>query len=192
MSIQNPASDTAAMQAYLAAAQIDIEEKEVVRFDTAVPSARFRSYLFDKYAIDTIAKLRAYTGAISIPSANLTDVTGIEYATNTTVLSLYSNPITALPVSELVDLTTLFAYTTDITELSAIHLKKLTQINIQSNNIELAEMEQVITDLWTNRTELGALSCVITLSGNPGSSAAGTSMATEINDLTTAGCTVII
>lgn len=67
-------------------------------------------------------------------------------------------------------------------------LEDLTLFDISNNNLISESLNSLVRDMWANRTNLGANSCVIKLENNTGTlSADSISM---IGDLITEGCTV--
>ena len=92
----------------------------------------------DKITTKELAELVELVG-----SGGIRDLTGLEYATNLTGLSLSSNEISDVsPLASLTNLTALSLYGNQISDISALaSLTNLTSVNLRSNPLDLNDIQ---------------------------------------------------
>ena len=83
------------------------------------------------------------------PNANISDLTGLEHATNLTILSLYSNTVSDISaVSGLTNLTILYLQNNTVSDISAVSgLTNLTILYLQNNTVSDISAVSGLTNL---------------------------------------------
>ena len=109
--------------------------------DVNIPDANLRAVIVDSLGKGrdeaiTRAEMATLT-RLEAQEANISDLIGLEFATNMTYLWLTGNPITDLsPLCDLTNLTDLVLFANAITDISSLsNLTNLIHLNLGSNNI---------------------------------------------------------
>jgi len=107
-----------------------------------IPDVNFKTLLLNSPSINTnndleiqVSEAYAYSGAIEVPSASITDLTGIEYFTNIHFLNVSSNQLTNLDLSTNSLLDSIDCSWNDIALLNISNLNNLIKLNCFDNNI---------------------------------------------------------
>ena len=103
-----------------------------------------------------------------LQNKNITDLTGLEYATNLQELYLYSNNISNISVlSNLTNLTKLSLRENNISDISALtNLTNLTELNLEINNItDISSLSNLteLTDLYLYNNNINDISALTNL-----------------------------
>ncbi len=137
----------------------------------SIPDANLRAIIEDKLGkasgapitsseMASLTRLEAFYSGIS-------DLTGLEFATNLTSLNFSSNNITDLSsLSDLTNLTTLSLHFNSISDVSPLSgLTNLTRLNLQGNSISDVSSLSGLTNLTSLRLQFNSISDVSPLSG---------------------------
>ncbi|WP_020527042.1 hypothetical protein [Flexithrix dorotheae] len=108
----------------------------------SIPDDNFKKILVADPAInsnkdDEISKSEAsaFTGIISAQNSSIQDVTGIEYFTNVTRISLFNNQITSIDLSKNTKVTQLLLESNNLTSIDVSNLTQLVDFKAHSNNL---------------------------------------------------------
>ncbi|MCY3682874.1 MAG: leucine-rich repeat domain-containing protein [Gemmatimonadetes bacterium] len=145
--------------------------------DVNIPDANLRAVIADSLGKGrdeaiTRAEMATLT-SLEVQDANISDLTGLQFATNLTVLWLTGNPITDLSaLCDLTNLTDLVLFGNTITDISALsNLTNLIHLNLNHNTVSDISVLSNLTNLeWlfladNAITDISALSNLINLSG---------------------------
>lgn len=154
------------------------------------------SVFFDINDITVAPDFSAMTQLVvlSMPNSQVTSIGSLTNLSNIEQLLLSGGLFTDIgSLENMTDATIVKLQDNDLTETGDVSaLVNLTIFWLSGNQIAQTELEAIVDDLHGNRVALGALSCSIILSGNPGSAATAVSRSVEIAELISAGCTVTI
>ena len=130
---------------------------------TNFPDANFRSYLLSEYPSGTIttAQLNARTELI-LENKGISDMTGVQYFTQLTKLSLYYNNLTSFDASPLTKLTYLNLGYNKLTSVIVNNNTALEQLYLQNNQLTVLTVYQksALRTLWIrNNPNLTKLYC---------------------------------
>ncbi len=107
-----------------------------------IPDANFKAYLVGNATINTngdadiqVSEANAFSGEISVPGMNITDVTGIEAFTSITNLNCAFNQLSSLNVSANTALTYLYCDDNLLTSLDVSANTALTLLNCPTNSL---------------------------------------------------------
>ena len=130
---------------------------------TNFPDANFRSYLMSEYPSGTIttAQLNARTELI-LERKDISDMTGVQYFTQLTKLSLYYNNLTSFDASPLTKLKYLNLGYNKLTSVIVNNNTALEQLYLQNNQLTVLTVYQksALRTLWIrNNPNLTSLYC---------------------------------
>ena len=134
------------------------EETDIVAIDeNNFPDEVFRTYVSDNFDADDSGDLSAEEIAditsIQVNNMNITDLTGIQYFYNLSILYCWGNEITTLDVSNNTALFQLFCNSNNISSLKLGNLSNLRDLDCSSNNISSLDL--------ANCTALQSLECFL-------------------------------
>jgi hypothetical protein len=134
--------------------------------DVNIPDANFKAYLVGNTAINTnadteiqVSEASVFSGFIDCPSQGISDLTGIEAFTSATKLSVSSNSLTNLDVSQNIALTDLFCYSNQLTSLDVSQNTALVQMDCADNQIMALDvsLNTVLVKLYSQVNQLSSL-----------------------------------
>jgi hypothetical protein len=123
-----------------------------------IPDANFKAYLVGNSAINTnsdteiqVSEATAFSGGIYCFNLSISDLTGIEFFTNLTVLRCNDNSLTALDLSNNTDLVELRCQENSLTTVDLSNNTSLIELNCNNNALSTLNL--------TNNTNLEELRC---------------------------------
>jgi Leucine-rich repeat (LRR) protein len=130
---------------------------------TNFPDANFRSYLMSEYpsGVITTAQLNART-ALEVNNKGISDMKGVEYFTELTRLSCYSNNITTIDVTSNRKLTYLNLFDNKLTSINVSNNTALEQLYLHYNQLSTVSVtyHTALRTLWVqNNPNLTYVSC---------------------------------
>lgn len=139
----------------------------VVTFEDSNLEAVVREYLNKPTGYITDTDMATLTDSLNAGGSNISNIQGMEYATNLTTLYLYHNDISNISaLSGLTNLTYLHLHENDISDISALSgLTNLSYLEVGANNVSSISVLSGLTNLGFLNLHRNDISDISTLSG---------------------------